>query len=187
MYEKSSVHDLATLLKNGDEQAYLEIYDRYKVLLLKHAYSKLGNQDDADDIVQELFIHLWENRSTIAFTSNLSGYLYTAVRNRIFNHFHSKKRVSNYLDSLADFIDQGDYITDVTIRERELSTLIEKEVNALPPRMREVFNLSRTAGLSHKEISVQLGTSEQTISKQISNALKVLRIKIESALHLFIW
>lgn len=184
MYEKASVNDLIILLKDGDEQAYLEIYERYKLLLLKHAYSKLGNQDDADDIVQDLFIHLWENKSTIAFTSNLSGYLYTAIRNRVFNHFYSKKRVTNYLDSLVDFINQGDYITDLTIRERELNNLIENEINALPPRMREVFNLSRTCGLSHKEISEQLGTSEQTIAKQITNALKILRVKIGSSLHL---
>ncbi|TCC94681.1 RNA polymerase sigma-70 factor [Pedobacter hiemivivus] len=186
MYENLSNYELSILLKNGDEFAYLEIYDRYKVLLLKHAYTKLSDRDEADDIVQELFIHLWESRSTIEFTTNLSGYLYTAVRNRIFNHFVKRKRTESYLDSLGAFLKEGDYITEITIRERELAVLIEQEVNALPPRMREVFNLSRNSGLSHKEISEQLGTSEQTISKQISNTLKLLRAKMESILNVFI-
>lgn len=186
MYKNLSAQKLTILLKQGDEYAYLELYDRYKLLLQKHAYNKLGNMDDADDIVQELFIHLWENRATVEFSTNVSGYLYTAVRNRIFNHFHSKQRQSAYLDSLVEFINQGDFITDITIRERELTTIIEKEVNALPPRVREVFNLSRNEGLSHKEISAQLGTSEQTVSKQITNALKVLRVKLETMLSVIL-
>ena len=182
MYRNHSISELVQLLKQGDKRAYLQLYDRYKVILHNHAYKKLGSLDDADDIVQELFIHLWENRETIEFSSNISGYLFTAVRNRVFNHFNKKQRESAYLDSLTDFINQGDYHTDVAVRERELQHIIEEEIKALPPRMREVFNLSRNEGLSHKEISALLGTSEQTVSKQITNVIKVLRVKLDSIL-----
>lgn len=182
MDNKYSDHELSILIKQGDESAYLQLYDKYKVILHKHAYSKLGNLDDADDVIQDLFIHLWEKRGAIEFTSNVSGYLYTAVRNRVFNHFQLKKRQAVYLDSLVGFMQSGDNLTDKALREKELVTLIEQEVNALPPRMREVFNLSRIEGRSHKEISTQLGTSEQTVSKQITNVLKILRNKLQQIL-----
>src|SRR3546814_7943699 len=79
-YNKLSDAELVPLFKEGDETAYLEIYDRYKTLLLHHAYKKLGNLQDVDDILQELFTDLWNKRDRLPFTSNLSGYLYTAVR-----------------------------------------------------------------------------------------------------------
>ncbi len=182
MHDKDRAHQLIILLKQGNKAAYLELYDIYKVLLHEHACKRLGNADDADDIVQELFIHLWENRESIEVSSSVTGYLYTAVRNRIFNHFVKKDREASYLSSLADFINRGEYSTERAVRERELEKMIEHEVNMLPKRMREVFMLSRNAGLSHKEISEHLGTSEQTISKQISNTLKILRIKLDAIL-----
>jgi len=186
MYTDHSILELVQLLKQGDKRAYLQFYDRYKVVLHDHAYKKLGNLDDADDIVQDLFIYIWENRAHIEFSSNISGYLFTAVRNRVLNHMVKKQRESSYLDSLTDFINQGDYNTDLALREKELQQIVEEEVNALPPRMREVYNLSRNEGLSHKQISSRLGTSEQTVSKQITNVLKILRVKLDSILTIML-
>jgi len=176
--------ELTDFVKSGDQRAYIEIYDRYKTPLQQHAYKKLGNMAEVEDILQELFIYLWDKRETLTLTSSLSGYLFTAVRNRIFNLYYKKQRETTYLDSLQDFIDREEPATDLIMREKECSTIIEKEISALPPRMREVFLLSRNEGLTHKQIAERLGTSEQTVSTQIRNSLKILRVRLSS---LFAW
>ena len=176
--------ELADFLKLGNQHAYIEIYDRYKGLLQQHAYRKLGNMAEVEDVLQELFIHLWDKRERLTLTSSLSGYLFTAVRNRIFNLYYKKQRETAYLDSLQDFIDSEEPTTDLIMREKEFSMIIEKEISALPPRMKEVFLLSRNEGLTHKQIAERLGTSEQTVSTQIRNSLKILRARLGT---LFTW
>jgi len=173
-----SDNELAALLKSGNQQAYIEIYDRYKGLLQQHALKKLGNFDEVEDVVQELFIQLWDKRDSLQLNTSLSGYLFTATRNKILNIYYKKKRESEYLTSLQDFIDLGEYSTELYLREKEFSELIEKEIDVLPARMKEVFQMSRKEGLTHKEIAARLGTSEQTVSKQIQNSLKILRVRL---------
>jgi RNA polymerase sigma-70 factor (family 1) len=170
--------ELANFLKLGDQRAYIEIYDRYKAPLQQHAYKKLGDMAEVEDILQELFIHLWDRRERLTLTSSLSGYLFTAVRNRIFNLYYKKQRETTYLHSLQDFIIGEEPAIDLFIREKEVSILIENAILALPPRMREVFLLSRNEGLTHKQIAERLGTSEQTVTTQIRNSLKILRVRL---------
>jgi len=179
-YKMFTDSQLIDFIKSGDQSAYLEIYDRYKNLLQQHAYNRLGDMDEVEDLLQELFIHLWDKRESINLTTSLSGYLFSAVRNRIFNIYHKKQRETSYLDSLQDFINQGVYSTDLLVREKEFSAIIDKEILALPPRMREVFLMSRNENLTHKQIAERLGTSEQTVSTQIRNSLKLLRVKLGS-------
>jgi len=169
--------ELIILLKEGDKPAYTEIYNRYKTLLQSHGYRKLGDPEEVKDILQELFANLWTKRSEIPATTNLSGYLYIAMRNKVFNVLSHKQIENKYVQSLQQFIDDGNYITDA-IREKEFALLIQKEIDILPPKMKEVFILSRKEYLSHREISEKLQISEQTVSKQITNALKILRVKL---------
>ncbi len=177
MYGKLNDQELISLLKQGDEIAYTEIYNRYKSLLQNHAYKKLGDFEEVKDVLQELFANLWTKRAEIPITTNLSGYLYAAVRNRIFDMLSHKQVVSKYVQELQTFINEGDCITDHLVREKEFALLIQKEIDALPLKMKEVFELSRKSGLSHKEIAYQLNISDQTVSKQITNAIKILKIK----------
>jgi RNA polymerase sigma-70 factor (ECF subfamily) len=170
-------NELLILLKEGDKPAYTEIYNRYKTLLQSHGYKKLGDPEEVKDILQELFASLWTKREEIPATTNLSGYLYVAMRNKVFNLLSHKQIENRYVQSLQQFIDDGNYITDA-IREKEFASLIQIEINALPAKMKEVFILSRKDNLSHKEIALKLKISEQTVSKQITNALKILRIKL---------
>lgn len=180
-YAAFSDMELFDLLKNDDQEAYLEIYDRYKVLLQNHAIRKLSEMDDVEDIIQELFIDLWEKRADIHLSTGLGNYLYTAVRNRIFNLFYKKQRQNNYLNSLQEVIEKGEYITDLALREKEFSEIIKNEIDLLPPRMKEVFLLHRNEGLTYKEIAELLGTSEHTVATQIKKSLKTLRVRLGSS------
>lgn len=180
MYKNFSDQELINLLKKGDEVAFYEIYERYKGILHMHAYKKLGDFEEAKDVVQELFALLWSKRTALPETTNLSGYLYSSVRNRIFNIFAHKKVEEKYVTSFQKLNSEAIYITDEKIRENELAKQIEAEINALPERMREVFLLSRKENLSHKEIAENLDISVFTVKNHIKKALKILRTKLNS-------
>lgn len=171
-------NELIDLLKSGDQTAYTQIYDRYQGLLFVYACKITKDEDEAEDIVQEVFFYLWDKRSTILFKTSLPAYLYSAVRYKYFNLLDHKKVRANYADSLQEFIEKGDVQADHVIREKELTRLIEKEISLLPPKMREIFELSRKEHLSHKEIAEKLNLSEKTVKNQINNALKELRVKL---------
>ena len=178
-----SDNELLSLLREGDHHAYTEIYNRYKRLLYTHAYQRLRNEQEVDDIIHDLFTSMWEKRDSLTLKTNLAGYLYTAVRNRILDFVSHKNVESAYVGSLQNFMDRGENVTDYLLRENQLTLMIEKEISALPPKMREIFELSRKQHLSHREIAEQIGVSEKTVKSQVNNALKRLRVK----LGFFLW
>jgi len=177
--------ELLALLRDGDHAAYKEIYNRYKGLLYIHIFKRLGDREETKDIIQELFSAIWYKREELTLNTSLSGYLYKAVRNRLLNAVAHKKVQTHYISSLQQAINQTESSTDFALRENELMQLIDKEIAALPPKMREIFELSRKGNLAHKEIAVQLNISEKTVKKQVNNALKVLRVKLGIFVCLF--
>lgn len=182
-YHIQSDTELARLLKTGDHAAYNEIYNRYWGILYKHALRMLDDIDQAKDVIQDVFTMLWVKSKELQLTSSLSAFLYASVRNRTMNQIdHSKVRES-YLTSLEKTIEEGEYSTDELLMEKELAKRIEAELSLLPEKMRRVFELSRIHDYSYKEISEELNISDNTVKKQMSNALKILRMKI----HMFVW
>lgn len=183
-YSALSDGELTVLLKNGDAAAYTVIYNRYFDALYVHAYRRLNHKEEAQDIIHELFAQLWNKRETIDIKSNLTSYLYHAVRNKILDLIAHQQVESKYMRSLQDFMTQGVCITDHSIREKQLAALIEKGIADLPQKMKVVFELSRKHKLSHKEIADKLNLSEQTVKKQVNNALKILRVKLGTMLFI---
>lgn len=177
-YKLFSDQELTTLLREGDHVAFAEIHKRYYPLLYSHAFKRLPYREEVRDILQELFAYLWDNRSELNFTSGLAAYLYTSVRNRVINVFTKEKIRQEYAVSFARYTEEGTQETDERIRERELVALIEKEIASLPDQMRKVFEMSRFQHLSHNEIAEIMKTSPLTVRKQIQNALKILRTKL---------
>lgn len=187
LYQKYTDHELLSLLKKDDYLAYIEIYNRYSGLLYIHAYKRLKDREEAKDLIQELFTVLWIKRYNFELRTHLAGYLYTAVRNRALRVISHKQVESTYFDSLQRSVIEGNAVTDHLVREKELATLIENEIDALPVKMQQVFKLSRTLHLSHREIAEQLDLSEATVKKHVNNALKLLRIKFSHLLSLVVF
>jgi RNA polymerase sigma-70 factor (ECF subfamily) len=177
--------ELSNLLRSGDHFAYTEIFNRYNSLLYIHAYRKLHKREEAKDIVQEVFAMLWTRREEFEFKSNLVGFLYTCVHRKILDLFSHQKTVTKYLDFLQLYLKEGKSSADHLIRTKQLSIIIEKEIAALPPKMREVFELSRKKQLSYKEIAVELDISEETVKGHVKNALRILRVRLGLFIFLF--
>lgn len=173
-----SDRELLLLLRDDSHAAFKEMYKRFQGVLTVHAYNKLNDRDEALDIVQELFTAIWNNRRTLYIEGSLSAYLYTAIRNRVIKYIRRKKSESTYLETLNEVVTANNSPTDHLVRERQLSKLIEKEIDQLPAKMREIFIMSRKQQMSHREIAGALGIAEPTVKKQVANALKILRTKL---------
>lgn len=171
---------LLELLKCSDHAAYEEIYRRYWAILFRHARRMLSDDEESRDLVQDLFEVLWNKATDLVLDASLSAYLYGMVRYKVFDLLDKRKVQKRHLDSLDNFINEGEYTTDQTIRTNELSRIIEEEIALLPAKMRKVFELSRKSHFTYEQISTSMEISDQTVKKQIYNALKILRLKLGS-------
>lgn len=177
-YKDLSDTALLALLKKGSHTAFTEIYNRYYTLLFVHAYKKLNDEDLIRDFLHDVFTNLWYKREQEFNATNLPGYLYTAVRNKILDYFGHQNTVTKYLNSLNDFSKSTYASTDYLVRENELQATIQKEIQALPKKMRAVFELNVNENLNYREISEKLNISENNVAKHVNGAKKILRTKL---------
>jgi RNA polymerase sigma-70 factor (family 1) len=177
-YNKYSDVELAGLFQTGDDAAFKEIYNRYSQLLYLYALKRLHNKEDSTDIVQDVFTSLLNNRLKFNLSTTLSGFLYKSVLNKIFDIYRHKDVIKQYVDSGHHYIDVDSTETDYLIREKDIAALIDKEIAAMPPKMKEIYQLKSEGNLSVKDIARQLGLSEHTVATQIKRAMKHLRTNL---------
>lgn len=179
--EASPDSSLVDLIRLGNEKAFLTIYNRYALILYIYACKICKDPILAEDIIQEVLISLWDKRKQMHLNATLSAYLYAAVRYKFLDLLDKEKIRSDYLVEFKYLIDEGRNTIEEYINEKELKELVEKEVGRLPQKMQEVFMLSRDQGMSHKEIAELLSISEKTIKNQITNAIKILRKRMNNS------
>lgn len=185
MYNKYGDQELWVRIKLGDEKAFIALYERYWAILYAHALKMLKDKDEAMDVVQDVFTHFLTKVEEIELSTSLKSYLYAAVRNRILNQINKNRLKDSYVNSLVDFVNQG-YDIDDQMTYRDLLEKIEEEVNNLPPKMKKIFEMSRTIGLSHKTIAKELNITDHTVKKTINRVLKALKAKITMLFFPFI-
>lgn len=175
--------ELLELIAHGSHAAFREIFVRYHTVLLIHAYNKLQDRDEAQDVVQEVFSRIWTRRHQLKADQNIHGFLFTIVKHQIFDLLRHKQHIKSFEDSFNRFTTQQAVVSDHLARERQFAAIIEKEIAALPPRMREVFELRRKEHLPNKAIAARMQITEATVADQMKKALRQLRLK----LGLFVW
>ena len=180
-YSTSTDHELIALVKNGDQLAFTVIYDRYWRLIYAHILKMLRDEDEAKDVVEDIFSSIWINAASLPSQGSLGGFLYTMARNKVLNLLRHNKYKDDYLSSLAVFQVENTNATVDQLDERDLRAAIEREIEKLPPRMRAVFEMSRKQNMSNKEIAARLGTSDETVKKQIHNSLKAIRTGLDKS------
>jgi RNA polymerase sigma-70 factor (family 1) len=187
VYSAYSDQELTALMQEGDRTAYTEVYNRYWALLFRHGRKMLQDENEALDVVQDVFTMLWTKARELEVNVSLSSFLYSAVRNQILNMIKHSKIRDRYLNSIELFLDKGAFVTDDQVRYKEFAETIEAEIAKLPPKMRQVFEMSRKLGLSYNQIAVELNISDETVRKQMHRALKQLRLKLGPHLFSFLF
>lgn len=177
-YKNFSDAELVDLLKEGNNAAFIEVFDRYYVLLFSFACRRLDDKEIAKDLIHDAFADIWEKRETVNIPGELGAFLFTVIKNRILDHYKHSKVSQKYIDHFQHYIDNNQDSTDHLVRHNDLLALIEKEIAALPEKMRIVFELSRKNTMNRKEISEHLGLPENTVKTNMHRALKILRSKL---------
>jgi RNA polymerase sigma-70 factor (ECF subfamily) len=158
----------------GREDSYALLFEEYYRPLTVFASRFLEDIEISKEIVQDLFVHLYENRRRLQITSSLRSYMFQSVRNRCLNHLKHEKIEKAHFKQLSREKQSSEDLED-QMAEIELEERIFKIVSSLPPRCREIFMLSRVQGLKNNEIAARMDISIRTVETQISNALKTLR------------
>lgn len=172
-------YQLITLLREGDENAFHILYKKYAKQLFCFINRSVKESDDSNDLLQTVFIKIWETRSCIDPEGSFSGYLYTIAKNLICNYYKKKIVVQAYQTfASADEKDENNTVFSSLVY-KELSERIFTEINKLPKKRRKIFIMSRRLNMSYKEIAAQLNVSENTVDTQIRKALQFLREKRE--------
>ncbi len=176
MSEKQNLDKgLIKALQKGDVDAFDRLFDKYggKILFLAKGY--LGSHDDAKDLVQDVFIKIWKNRKNIKEHLSFRSYLFTITYNSLYKAYQIKDKEEK---SLSEF--QKNHVEQVSdpylqVEYSELVKEVNKVVEILTPRQKDIFRLSREKGLSHKEIAELLSLSPRTVEVHIHDSIKQIK------------
>ncbi|MGV3598031.1 MAG: RNA polymerase sigma-70 factor [Bacteroidota bacterium] len=171
----------------GNEKAFETLFKRYYQMLRKVAQYMLDDLEQAEELVQDAFVNIWEKRSNVNPDASFKNYLITAVRNRCLNHIKAKKKTHS-IDDDEIWQEQlvADSRTEAAVNFKEMHRAIEQAIDKLPEQCRIIFQLSRHEGLSYKEIAEALDIAPKTVENQIGRALKVLKVELKEYFPLFL-
>lgn len=177
---------LLTAIRNGDHQAYSELYLANIDPMIDFLNLLLHSRDMAEEISQQIFVHTWENRQKIDPESNFRGYLYKMAKTAAFKHMAHQKvkdKYKNYkLYETPDFHESPDEI----VISKEMTLLINISLENMPAQRRKVFEMSRAQGLTNDEIAQKLNISKNTVRTHLYNAMKELRELLTLFIVLFL-
>ena len=178
---------LVKLLQKGDDAAFTEIYHRYWNKLFTVAAHKLNyDLKLAEELVQDIFLDLWHRRENLRISASLSIYLAAAMKYKVIDARLKKKRIKEYTESLVTRTTDSDTSTEKQISFDELQHQLTALVSNLPEKCRLVYQLSKEAGYSQKEIARHLSISEKTVESHLSRAVKTLRLGLKNFLTHFL-
>jgi len=175
--------DLLLLLKEGDMVAFYHIYERYCKRLYGFVLRYIKQEQDAEEIVQEVFIKIWEARDKIDVYSSFESFIFTIAYNSTISMFRKKTKEKKYMEHLRS-LQQVEKAPDLTdeIHFNELNDQVQTLLNELTPRQKEIFQLSREEGLSHEEIAKKLDITVNTVKKHMANTLAFLKSHLDTGL-----
>lgn len=162
-------------LKQGDEKAFEQLYDRYWEKLLSAAFYRVHDLEVAKELVQDIFANLWRRRTQTHLSSSFTAYIHTAMRYSVLDHIRQLKRSEKYVIAIKESLAEETSQTHDTVAYREFANVLDAEVNKLPQRCRQVFHLSRFEACTTKEIAEHMQISPKTVENQLTKALRLLR------------
>ena len=173
-------------LGRRDKVIFDYIFNYYYSSLCAFAMQYLHDRDAVEDLVQDFFVTVWLEAPRMQISTSLKSYLFAGVKNRCLDSQKHHKVTEKYKAFILFAAENEDNSFDHYFAESELRQAIEKSMSKLPPRCREIFELSRLNNLSNQEISDKLGISKRTVELQISNSLKILRKELVEFLPIWL-
>ena len=170
--------ELVELLIGGSHEALGELYTRYKDLLISFCTKNLKNKADAEDIAQDIFIQIWENRHFINPELSFSGYLQKITQNKVFYTFRQSDVHSRFVRNMLVNGENSTNETEDTIIDNDYAEFLDEIIERLPPMQQKVIRLSRVERLAYKEIAELLHISADTVKKHAALALKKIKTQI---------
>ncbi|HKZ39205.1 MAG TPA: RNA polymerase sigma-70 factor [Chryseolinea sp.] len=184
--EELSVEQLMTTLQAGDITAFEMLFRTYYQPLCNYAYTFVQDRDEAEEIVQAIFLSVWEKRDKLDIHTGVRPYLYAMVRNAALNILKHEKIKQQHVALELAVADRSVESVTRTVLASELETRIHKALEKLPEQCRLVFKLSRFEELKYAEIAEQLNISIKTVENQMGKALKIMREQLKDYLPLFL-
>lgn len=179
MYECSD-EKIIQLLRNNEEDGLTLLFKKYWSPLFIVAHNVFQDKEACEDIVQEIFVRIWEKRNNLEIKASLKAYLYACVKYEVYRQLKKSYSKQEINDELINALEE-----QPTTRQVEYKQLVEGVsfvINNLPPKCKEVYHLSRNESLSHKDIAGKMNISTKTVENHITKALKHLRINLETFL-----
>ena len=185
-FEKETYADLLAEVAMGNQRAFSDLYNLFYPSLLQHVILKVNEVAVAEDILHDLFLSLWKGRERIQQIESLPAYLYTSCRYLVFEHL-KKAALADMHENVAELeIGSDEQLMDERLYYRYLLDMVNKEIENLPKKCREIFKLSREAYKTNKEIAEYLDISESTVENQIREALKRIRLATKHLRYAFL-
>ena len=177
--------ELVALMQQDKAGAFESIYDRYWDKLFDAAYKRLHNTAICEEVVQDIFVKIWEKRSALTITTGLKNYLYTAVKYSVIDHYRKEVLQDNFVLANKQNADL-DNTTEDSIFLNDLKQHLEGLISTLPVKCKNVYVLSRLEHKSNKEIAAILNISEKTVEGHLTKALQHIRLGVNDMILLSI-
>ncbi|MEO0331838.1 MAG: RNA polymerase sigma-70 factor, partial [Bacteroidota bacterium] len=168
---------LIVALKRGDQAAFSRLFFAYEKKLYFFSYKLLQSHADAEEVVQEVFLRIWDKRATLDEQRSFNAYLITIAKNIIYNRASRKVTEHAYREYLQRVAPSARHQTEEVVNFSDLNTISHRFISQLPEKRRKIFLLSRFEGLNNQEIAQQLNISVSTVENQMNKALKVLKTR----------
>lgn len=184
---QEAIIDLFEQVRNGDRVAYEQMFKQHYTSLVRFARDIVKDTDTAEDMVQEVFVKIWERKENIHITTSLKAYLYMAVKNHCLNKLRIEQKHAFMDDSLADDLRFSSNNNDEESNTIKLEQHIKDALDKLPPRCALIFKLSRFEHKTYKEIAEVLELSVKTVENQMGKALQLMRTNLSHYLTLIVF
>lgn len=172
--------DIINAVRAGDKGAFYVLYQNYADLLYRNILVRVKSSFDADEILQDFFVTIWEKRESINIETNVKGYLLVWLKHHILNTIKKQQVRIKHQTLSQKHLEEADDYTWVKIVSEDLNAKLNEVVDGLPPRLKSVYILSREQHLSVKEIAERLSVSEQTVKNQLTDIMRRLKTEMNS-------
>jgi len=166
---------LVEQFRDGSHQAFGVLYTRYHDLLINYCNQYLNDRDEAEDIVQDVFLQLWETREALNVDLSFSGYVHTLTRNRIMQKFRQFDVHARYAQYILVHAKEATNETEESIEYNDYAALLNELIEHLTPKQKEVFKLSRIEGRTYKEIAELLHITVPTVQTHAYLGMKKIK------------